>query len=480
MSRHVDFDNDTDKPQEFQVAVVGGGIVGLAITCGLLRRGIKVKVYEQARAIGAIGAGIAFTACAQRCMERLDPAIAKAFWSAGAVPLSSAAGSDDPNDYLRWVDGFNSHPGRDPRWQEQLYELSAGVKGFVAVRRDEFAAQMVKLLPSGVVELQKRLEDIVDEVSDQEGRTGRKVLVFGDGSRATVDAVIGCDGVKSKVREVMFGKDNPASYPTYTHIAAYRAVIPMDTAIKILGERRAKTFNNHLGPGGNLLHYAVSNQTLVSITVFVSDPSEWPDHRQLTRNDGSKAHLLRVFARFNPTVVDLIRQLPDETLPRWGIFDLAEYPLSAFNSGRVVLAGDAAHASAPQHGAGAGIGMEDALCLVTLLERVRQARGPRGRQQQHAALEAAFASYDAVRRTRCQWFVNSSRRITDLHQQREWGDPARLLKAKSCFEEIKDRSHKIWHFDYEGMVEEAGVSYEKLLSGQGTSRLATSRVKARL
>ncbi|TLD34225.1 hypothetical protein PspLS_00161 [Pyricularia sp. CBS 133598] len=478
MSSHVESKYDADEPHAFEVAVVGGGIVGLAITCGLLRRGIKVKLYEQARAIGAIGAGIAFTACAQRCMERLDPAITKAFWSAGAVPLSSAAGSDDPNDYLRWVDGFNSHPGRDPRWQEQLYELSAGVKGFVAVRRDEFAAQMVKLLPPEAFELQKRLENVFDEVSDQGGRTGRKVLVFADGSKATVDAVIGCDGVKSKVRELIFGKDNPASYPTYTHIAAYRAVIPMETAVRILGERRAKTFNNHLGPGGNLLHYAVSNQTIVSITIFVSDPREWPDNRQLTCNDGSKAHLLQVFARFNPTVVDLIRELP-ESLPRWGIFDLAEYPLPAFNSDGIVLAGDAAHASAPQHGAGAGIGMEDALCLVSLLERVHRARVPRGRV--HEALGAAFSSYDAVRRTRCQWFVNSSRRITDLHQQREWGDPARLLKAKSCFEEIKDRSHKIWHFDYENMLEEAAGKYEELFSSQGTVHYATSnKVRARL
>ncbi|KAK1590248.1 salicylate 1-monooxygenase sala [Colletotrichum navitas] len=456
---------EADELQPFEVAVIGGGIIGLAITCGLLNRGIRVKLYEQAQAFGEVGAGIAFTACAQRCMEQLDPAILEAFWQAGAVPLSSSAGSTDPNDYLRWVDGFNSHPGRDPRWQEPLYELSAGVKGFVAVRRDEFASRLLKLLPADAFELRKRLEDIVDETVGGHGeRTGRKVLVFADGTTATVDAVIGCDGIKSKVRELMLGRDNPASYPTYTHVAAYRAVIPMDTAIRLLGERKAKTFNNHVGPGANILHYAISNQTLVNITAFVSDEGEWPDHHKLTSDDGSKAHLQEVFARFNPTIVDLISVLP-ETLPKWAIFDLAEYPLPAFHSGRVVLAGDAAHASAPQHGAGAGIGMEDALCLVTLLDRVCRETAPPERP--YAALEAAFASFDAVRRTRCQWFVNSSRRITDLHQQHEWGDPAKLLKVRSCFEEIKDRSHKIWYFDYEGMLKEAIGKYEELLSRKG-------------
>ncbi|XMA10416.1 hypothetical protein WAI453_003207 [Rhynchosporium graminicola] len=454
------YKHEADEPQTFQVAIIGGGIIGLATACGLLHRGINVKLFEQAHGFGEIGAGIAFTTCAQRCMEQLDPAITQAFWGAGAVPLSSAAGSNDPNDYLRWVNGFNSHPGDESRQQEPLYELSAGVKGFVAVRRDEFASALLKLLPPSAFELQKRLKDIIDE-----SETGRKLLVFADGTTATADVVIGCDGIKSRVRELMFGPDNPASYPTYTHVAAYRAVIPMDTAIRILGERKAKTFNNHVGPGANLLHYAVSNQTLVNIIAYVSDPDEWPDHYKLTSDDGSKACLQQAFARFNQNIVDLISALPD-TLPKWAIFDLAEYPLPTFHRSRVVLAGDAAHASAPQHGAGAGIGMEDALCLVTLLDHVQQGKVPP--QQLYAAFEAAFASFDAVRRTRCQWFVNSSRRVTDLHQQREWGDPTKSLKAQSCFEEIKDRTLKIWSFDYEDMLKQATRKYEELLSSRGT------------
>lgn len=234
-------------------------------------------------------------------------------------------------------------------------------------------------------------------------------------------------------------------------------MIPMETAVKILGERNAKTFNNHVGPGANLLHYAVSNQTLVNITAFVKDPEDWPNHQKLTADDGSREDLVRIFANYNPTIVDLVSKLP-EKIGKWAIFDLGEYPVPAFNKGQVVLAGDAAHASAPQHGAGAGIGMEDALCLVMLIDQVRHSvqggrvEGPAGRR---SALEAAFESFDAVRRTRCQWFVNSSRRITELHQQEDWGVPGKLLKAETCFEEIKDRSHKIWFFDYHGMLENA-------------------------
>lgn len=172
-----------DAGEGLDIAVVGGGIIGLAITCGLVHRGIRVKLYEQAQAFGEVGAGIAFTACAQKCMELLNPAILRAFWAAGAVPLSSAAGSGDPNDYLRWVDGFNQYEGHDSHWQKPLYEVSAGVKGFVAVRRDEFANELIQLLPEHNYELKKRLVDIVD---DYEGTKRR--LVFSDGTSATADA----------------------------------------------------------------------------------------------------------------------------------------------------------------------------------------------------------------------------------------------------------------------------------------------------
>ncbi|POS74306.1 salicylate 1-monooxygenase SalA [Diaporthe helianthi] len=447
--------------ESLEVAVVGGGIIGLAVTCGLVHRGIRVKLYEQAQAFGAVGAGIAFTACAQKCMELLNPAILRAFWDAGAVPLSSAAGSGDPNDYLRWVDGYNRHEGHESHWQKPLYEVNAGAKGFVAVRRDEFANNLIKLLPESAFELRKRLVDITDEDD-----VYRKRLVFSDGTSALADAVIGCDGIKSKVRELILGTDNPASYPTYTHVAAYRTVIPMEVAIKILGERKAKTFNNHVGPGANLLHYAVSNQSLVNITAFVTDPEEWPDHQKLTADDGSREELENVFAKYNPTLVDLISVLPDK-IGKWAIFDLGEYPVPAFNKGQIVLAGDAAHASAPQHGAGAGIGMEDALCIVVLLDALRQSiregrvKGAAGRSD---AVAKAFVAFDAVRRTRCQWFVNSSRRITELHQQKDWGVPGKLLKAETCFEEIKDRSHKIWFFDYHGMLEDAISHFKSALS----------------
>jgi salicylate hydroxylase len=101
--------------------------------------------------------------------------------------------------------------------------------------------------------------------------------------------------------------------------------------------------------------------------------------------------------------------------------------------------------------------VEDALCLCTLFEE--QQKLPEDCDPR--SLDAVCAAFDALRRTRTQWLVNSSRRVCDLYHQPEWADPTRWAKAETCFEELRDRSYKIWHFDADAMVEDARVEYQK-------------------
>jgi salicylate hydroxylase len=74
-------------------------------------------------------------------------------------------------------------------------------------------------------------------VIDQ-GETGL-VLQFSDGSSATVDAVAGYDGIMSRVRQLILGEDNPESYLQYSHVYAYRGLLPMDKAFEALGKEIA-------------------------------------------------------------------------------------------------------------------------------------------------------------------------------------------------------------------------------------------------
>ena len=163
------------------VVIVGGGIIGLVLTVGLLRVGAKVKVYEQAQGFREIGAGIAFTANAIRCMNLIDPAIPVALRSSGSVATSNG-GDEDPNDYLRWIDGYDRQRD-DPSLQQLFFKLNAGYRGFEGCRRDQFLEALVKVIPPGVIELKKRLETVHDN-----GSENKLLLTFQDGTTAEADA----------------------------------------------------------------------------------------------------------------------------------------------------------------------------------------------------------------------------------------------------------------------------------------------------
>lgn len=268
--------------------------------------------------------------------------------------------------------------------------------------------------------------------------------------------VIGCDGIKSRVRELLVGEESIAGKPTYTHVNSYPTLITMDKAVSILGDQKAKAFHNHLGPNANLLHYPVANGKMCNVTVFVRNPEDWPDDKP-TSLTGSKKDIQAAYKDWSPVIRNLIEVLPDQ-LPMWAVFDLWDYPLPFYNKGRVCVAGDAAHASSPHHGAGAGMGIEDALCLSTLIAEaslsVRQ-----GRLAKSEAIATAFQVYDANRRVRSQWLVNSSRRVCDLHQQKDWAEPNKWLKAETTLEEIRDRTDRLWNFDYKEMIRKSVEEY---------------------
>lgn len=188
MSDIVDSSSTGPEPE---IIIVGGGIIGLVLTIGLLRVGVKVKVYEQAQSFREIGAGIAFTANVIRCMNLIDQSIPVALRSSGSVATSNG-GAEDPDDYLRWIDGYDRHR-EDPRKQRLFYKLSAGPRGFEGCRRDQFLESLCKCIPPGVVELKKRLDTIEDR-----GEGQKLLLTFRDGTTAEADTGMPPDAHRTK------------------------------------------------------------------------------------------------------------------------------------------------------------------------------------------------------------------------------------------------------------------------------------------
>lgn len=167
---------DSNSSDGIRIAIVGGGIVGLVTALGLLKRGIDVKVYEQARSLREIGAGVAFTTNAQKCMELVDSRVLQAM---------QAVSTKNPSAYYTYVDGFNAlSDDPDDMREEDFFKLFAGKNGFDGCHRAHFLDQLVKLVPSDVVVFQKRLATL--EGGDKD--TGPVTLQFEDGTAATADA----------------------------------------------------------------------------------------------------------------------------------------------------------------------------------------------------------------------------------------------------------------------------------------------------
>ena len=452
-----------------ELAVVGGGIVGLILATGLLKRNFKVTVFEQSTSFREIGAGVAFTANAIQCMRKLDPRIVEAL---GKVATTNGVDANKPNDYLQWVDGWNALDENPENLEEKmLFKLYAGYRGFEGCHRAHLLDEIIELMPEDVVQFKKRLDTLVDD------ETCEKVqLNFCDGSVAHADAgksllstgvrqkwlthlwkVIGCDGIKSRVRQLLLGENNPASFPHYSHKCAFRGLIPMEEAIAALGETKARNQYMHVGPGAHVLTFPVAKHALMNVVAFVDDAADWEDDEKMTA-PATRAEVVEAFSSWGPCVRAITKLLPP-WLDKWAIFDTYDHPAPAYAKGRVCMIGDAAHASAPHHGAGAGLGIEDALSLSKLVELVDASLRSEDTRKQ-VALQNAFAVFDSVRRERTQWLVRSSRHVCDVY---EWTAEGVGNDVNKCFEEIEWRSHRIWHFDIEKMLEDAETEYSRRL-----------------
>jgi salicylate hydroxylase len=212
--------------KDFTVAVVGGGIAGLTLAIALHQRNISVTVYERAAKFGEIGAGVSFTPNAIRAMKGCHPGIADAFEKV----CTRNGWESKRNVWFEYVDGVES---------VSRFHITSS-SGQNGVYRAHFLDELVKLLPADRAVFGKCLEEVVQ--SD-----GAKVTMkFADGTTAHADAVIGCDGIKSKVRQFVVGANHPSVVPSYTHKYAYRAMIPMEKAIEAIGEEKARNACMHV------------------------------------------------------------------------------------------------------------------------------------------------------------------------------------------------------------------------------------------
>ena len=305
--------------------------------------------------------------------------------------------------------------------------VSVGM-GQTTVHRAAFLDQLVALVPKENVTFGKKV------LSVEELDSGVRIH-FQDGKTAEASAAVGCDGVRSKLRLMVLGDDDEAAYPAFTGKYAYRSLIPMDKAVGLLGDELARNNVMWCGQHRHVLTFPIEKGECMNVIAFGSK-RDWEDERWVLSVD--KKIMEDQYTDWGDSVKKILSLM--EKPDMWALFDYP--PAKTFFKGRTCLSGDAAHASTPHQGAGAGMALEDAYILSSVLGAVDDELG----------IEHAFRAFDHVRRPRAQKLVKTSREcgvVVDCEDE-EVGDDVEKFR-----ENMLTRYHWIWEKRLEDDLEEA-------------------------
>ncbi len=311
------------------ILIAGGGIGGLATALVLARDGHAVTVLEQAPSFGEIGAGI-----------QLGPNIFRMFAYLGLTDVVSKVSFFPPGLAMN-----------DVRTGEKIVRVPLGDM-----------ARATYGFPYGVIYRADLHQVFLDACTAQENvtlRTGAKLESFeqsdssvrvhlADGEVLEGAALIGADGIWSKVREVVVGDGKPR---VSGHIA-YRAVLKREDVPAHLWSDDVLLWG---GEKTHLVHYPLRRGELFNlVAVFHSNKYDegW-------NTFGDTAELTERFAQACPQVRELLGKI--ETWKMWVLCD--REPVKNWTDRRVTLLGDAAHPMLQYLAQGAGQAIEDAVVL---------------------------------------------------------------------------------------------------------------------
>src|SRR3954468_11168645 len=331
------------------VMIVGGGIGGLFAANALIAHGLEVSVYEQAPALGEIGAGVYVTPNAVRHLERVGVGPAVEQHGARVGPGSS---------YFR-------HDGT-PISKVQVTDAN-GWNACFGMHRADFVDLLARNLPAGVVRTGHRAVDF-----EQDGRLAR--VRFANGATAEAEVVVGADGIHSELQRHVF----PPSKPVFHGTISYRGLVPRER----LPDWPMDRWQMWAGPSKHFLVFPVRHGTMVNYVGFVPADEEMKESWSAPGNPDT---LRAEFEGWDPRIGEVLKQV-DQCF-RWALYD--REPLPTWSKGRLTLLGDAAHPMLPHLGQGANQSIEDGMALAVILSHADSAGVP-----------AALQAYELRRRER--------------------------------------------------------------------------------
>ena len=318
-----------------KIAIVGGGLAGLAAAHALTTFGMPAEVFEAAPALGEIGAAV-----------NVSPQAAKALQAIGLGDKIAAVGNTSPGIYTR-----NMQTGEFLEFNDRHKSAARYGAPYYTFHRADLLDALASGLDQGAIHPGHRLTGL-------EERSDRIVLAFANGARVEAEVVIGADGVRSVIRQALYGDDNP----TYTGQMVWRALLNGGEVPEEVIEPTGHI--QWVGPGCHLLAYYIRGRKLVNI-VTQEDTDKWVEEGWSTRGDPDE--MRTSFPNPEPRLAKLLSLVT--ACSKWGLFTR---PLTRnWGRGRIQLVGDAAHAMLPNAGQGACQAFEDAYILARWLEARR-------------------------------------------------------------------------------------------------------------
>lgn len=336
--------------------IIGGGIGGLTTAIALKQQGIDVTVTEAVPELLVVGAGIVMASNAMQVMQRLgmDEKIA--------------------------ANGHKLMHGEvaDQHWRPiQKVDIDSAIQKFgigsYAIHRGALQQVLFQELPEGWIKLNHKVVSV--------NQQGNKVkVVFENGQTDEADFVIGADGIKSVVRQVLFGKTTFR----YSGQTCWRGAVTMPVPEKL----KNSTYELWGSKAGLRFGLVAVRQNMIYFFATICAPEGGKDDPATLKND-----LRKNFGEFGALPLQLIEAAESQKIIRTDIFDFA--PIPTWCKGRIALMGDAAHATTPNLGQGGCQAVEDAFVVAKMLKEIGEP-------------EAAFKAFQEVRYKKARYVVDTS------------------------------------------------------------------------
>lgn len=331
-----------------RVAIIGAGIAGLSHAIALLRLGAKVTVFEQAPALGEVGAALQISENGAKALDYLGvyEAVAAKAQRSDVVEMFDYRADRPllriPFEQLR----PNYRQARIMRWDliEVLYDAAMAAGADV-----QFNCPLRGATMEGEVALH-----------------GRDPQQF--------DLIIGADGVNSVLRPVL----NPHARPKFTQQIAWRTMVPHEA-----GDAHVRVV---LAPHRHLVLYSLPQGDLN--VVAVQESATWA--QSSWRATGQADEFKTLFADFHPTWTGLLGRA--SYLYKWGLHLYEEAEVT--HKGKIILVGDAAHPTLPFMAQGACLALEGAVILARALTA--------------APWQEGFAIYESLHMPRARLIVREA------------------------------------------------------------------------